>query len=232
MKKYFLDRSVLESLFPVNYGSYFPGHETKIDDPQLVVMVEVGHASVFSEPVWNFLREMDLLVTSYRGYATTCARSPAKAGTSTSEFTDLIDYYDNVYDVGSVENVSECVGNDFLELNSNLDALRNRAVNLSFPRAINPATRTYYDLQKHFGGVSIGRDLNGTEVMSDAKVIRLLYPLDPNCAMAGTVEKELWNAMSAFATTTNFSVLLIHSQSIKEELQTNLHQVFTQTVMI
>ena len=79
----------------------------------------------------------------------------------------------------------------------------------------------------HFGGVSIERDAKGMEVLSNAKVIRLSYPLDPSCAMTAKVEKELWNAMSTFATTNNFSILFVHSQSIKEELQTNLHQVRT-----
>ena len=219
---FYLDRPLLESLFPVDYGSYFPGHETKIDDPQLVVMVEAGDAGVFSEPLWNLLSEIDSLVISHPGYTTTCARSPGKAGDGRLNFDDSV-----VDDDYHVDDVSECVGNDFLELRTHLDAVRSRAFNLSFPLTINPATSKQYFLQMHFGGVSIERDAKGMEVLSNAKVIRLSYPLDPSCAMAAKVEKELWNAMSTFATTNNFSILFVHSQSIKEELQTNLHQVRT-----
>lgn len=183
-------------------------------------MIEAGDAGVFSEPVWNLLSEIDSLVTSHSGYATTCARNPAKvdAGGDDYEYRD-----DDLH----VDDVSACVGNDFLELGSHLDAVRGRALNLSFPLTTNAATRKEYFLPMHFGGVSIDRDPTGMEVLSNAKVIRLSYPLDPSCAMAGEVEKELWNAMSSFSRTKNFSVLFIHSQSIKEELHTNLHQVYT-----
>ena len=194
----------------MDHGSFFPGHETKIDDPQLVVMVETDDAGAFSESVWNLLSEIDSLVTSHSGYAATCARAPSPGN------------------AGAQGGVSECAGNDFLELRPRLDAYRNRVRNLSFPRTI--LKDKAYNLQMHFGGISIDLDPKGTEVLSNAKVIRLSYPLDPSCTKAGRVEKELWHAISSYASTSNFSILHVHSQSMKEELQFNLYKVLT-TIM-
>ena len=176
----------------------------------LVVMVEAGDAGVFSEPVWNLLSEIDSLVMSHKGYANTCARSPGWAD-------DSDDY--------QVDDVSACVGNDFLEMRSHLESVRSRKFNMSFPVTTSHATKKEFYLPMHFGGVTIERDSNGRKVMSNAKVVRLTYPIDPGCAKAGEVEKELWNTMSSLAKTNNLSVHFVHSQSLKEELQTNLHQV-------
>ena len=204
----------------MDYGSFFPGHETKIDDPQLVIMVETDDAGAFSESVWNLLSEIDSLVTSHPGYAATCARAQSPGNTAAQGGESSAQS-----DIRNVNDVSECAGNDFLELRPHLDAYRNRAMNISFPRTT--FERKEYNLQMHFGGVSIDLDPKGTEVLSNAKVIRLSYPLDPSCTKTGKVEKELWHDISSYASTSNFSILHVHSQSMKEELQFNLYKVLT-----
>ena len=168
----------------MDYGSFFPGHETKIDDPQLVIMVETDDAGAFSESVWNLLSEIDSLITSHPGYAATCARAQSPGNTAAQGGESSAQS-----DIRNVNDVSECAGNDFLELRPHLDAYRNRAMNISFPRTT--FERKEYNLQMHFGGVSIDLDPKGTEVLSNAKVIRLSYPLDPSCTKTGKIEKEL-----------------------------------------
>ena len=213
MQFWFSDRSRLEGVFPVDYASYFEGHETRINEPMLVVMVETGDNGAFSEAVWNLLDEIDSLIKSDSRYASSCARhlGKASAGSNGARYNDDVD--------------TKCVSNEFLELRSHLDAIRNRKYNLSFPLASNPGTRKEYFLPKHFGGVSLVRRSTGIETLSSAKVIRLSYPLDPSSPKAEKVEKDLWREIRLLATTKNFSVIVSHSQSMNEELHTNIYQV-------
>merc|ERR1719322_2379142 len=80
-------------------------------------------------------------------------------------------------------------------------------MNISFPRTT--FERKAYNLQMHFGGVSIDLDPKGTEVLSNAKVIRLSYPLDPSCTKTGKVEKELWHDISSYIDPLMSAVLLM-----------------------
>ena len=214
MRFWFSDRSHLEGIFPIDYASYFQGHETRINEPMLVVMVETGDYGAFSEPVWNLLDEIDSIIKFNSRYASTCARhlKKASAGSSGARYNDDVD--------------TECVSNEFLELRSHLDAIRNRKYNLSFPLASNPGSRKQYFLPKHFGGVSLVSRSTSIQTLSSAKVIRLSYPLDPSSPMAEKVEKELWREIRLLAPTKNFSVFVAHSQSINEDLHNNIYQVF------
>jgi hypothetical protein len=116
---------VLERLFPTDYSSLILGHETRINEPFVSVIVETkeGGHGVFDNDLWEALAEIDSIVREDENYVSVCAR-----------LREI------------------CVENAFLELKPHLDLIRSGAFNLTFPLTLNPVTRTEYFLPLHFGG--------------------------------------------------------------------------------